>query len=157
MAKVNFFSTKLDFQKLIALTIKYSKDDFAYLVLQVEIEDSNKKVDDYFLTAYVIDNKWKVRQPVESGTFTADTSASPYPHQNKLYFANYPWSRTKIQALVDSDPNGDKIGHIYFVPNKFPSSDRYVYYKYRPVYKTQAASDLGEEDLNPSPPADPDV
>jgi hypothetical protein len=156
MAKVNFYRAKFNFSDLLALSKKYPKEaDFSYLIFQSQIDDSNKRNDDYILTAYVVGGNMHVQEPVSSTALLPDTSTDPFEFKGKLFFANYYWSREKIEELIKTDPGGSLIDYVLFSPNKYPRSDRYVHYTYVPVYKA-AGTALGDEGaLNPSPPADP--
>lgn len=147
-----------NFSKLIELVNQFpSQTDFAYLVFQLEIEDSNRNRDEFVLTAYRVGSDWSVKQKLGSSYITADYQANDYKHSGKLFFSNYPLSRAKIDAFVALDPTGMQIDHLYFDPEAYPQNKKYVRYQVTAIFKTLLLrmSSTADTNLNPSPPADP--
>jgi hypothetical protein len=160
MSQVRFYPMKFMFNKLLELTTKYpSATEMAYIVFQLEMEDSNRNRDEYILTAYVVDSSWKVKEVLDSSFITPDNQADPYRHSGKLYFANYPLSRAKIDALKGLDPGGTQIEYLSFEPSAYPRQRKYVRYIITAVNKGTLLlmTTNGDSELNPSPPADPSV
>lgn len=160
MSQVRFYPMKFDFTKLRDLATKYpSATDMAYIVFQLEMEDSNKNRDEYILTASVVDSSWKVKEVLNSTFIAPDYQADPYKHSGKLYFSNYPLSRAKIDALIALDPGGTQIQYLSFEPSAYPRQKKYVRYIITAVngQTLLIMTTNGDAELNPSPPADPSV
>jgi hypothetical protein len=158
MSQVRFYPALFNFKKLIELTTLYpSSTDFAFLVFQLEMEDSNKNRDEYVLTGYVVGSDWSVKKKLDSSFISADYQADPYKHSGKLYFSNYPLSRSKVDAFKNMDPTGEQIEHLYFEPAAYPRQKKYVHYHITAIYMSLLISKStgADTDLNPSPPADP--
>lgn len=165
MPKVNFYSMKLDFANLIRMDKDYpSETDFAFLIFQPEIENSENKHDEYILTAYRVGSDWQTKAKVDATYLTPDSTKSD-PIKGKLNFANLPFRRQRIKGYLDQDPSGSLINYLHLVPEKYDRDDSYISYRITPIYKTDE-DEIGEgvlpipppppppDYLQPSPPAD---
>src|SRR5688572_11879591 len=155
MPKVNFYAMKLDFANLIKMDKDFpSETDFAFLIFQPEIENSEKKHDEYILTAYRIGSDWKTKARVDAKYLTPDSAKSD-PIKGKLNFANLPFSRQRIKGYIEQDPGGSLINYLHLVPEKYDRDNSYISYRITPIYKT--AHGPGEGALPaPPPPPPPD-
>lgn len=159
MAKVFFYAMKLDFENLIKMDKDYSETDFAFLIFQPEIEDSEKNRDEYILTAYRVGSDGITKAVIESKYLTADSTKTD-PIKGKLSFANLPLSRVRIKEYIKT---GSLIDYLLLVPEKFDRNPNYICYQIIPKYKTadviNTSNDVlafappPNEYLHPSPPA----
>lgn len=153
MPKVHFYAMKLDFANLIKMDKDYPSDtDFAFLIFQPEIENSEKRQDEYILTAYRVGSDLKTKAPVDAKYLTPDSTKSD-PIKGKLNFGNLPFSRQRIKDYIKQDPGGTLIDYLHLVPEKYESDNSYISYRITRIYKT-AAHD-GEEGALPVPPPPP--
>lgn len=156
MPKVNFYAMKLDFANLIKMDKDYPSDtDFAFLIFQPEIENSEKRQDEYILTAYRVGSDGITKAPVDAKYLTRDSAKSD-PIKGRLNFGNLPFSRQRIKDYIKRYPGGTLIDYLHLVPEKYESDNSYISYRITPVYIT-AAHDAEEGALPvPPPPPPPD-
>jgi hypothetical protein len=152
MPKVNFYAMKLDFANLIKMDKDFPSDtDFAFLVFQPEIENSEKRQDEYILTAYRVGSDWTTKARVDSRYLIPDSAKSD-PIKGKLNFANLPFSRKRIKDYIKQDPNGNLIDYLHLVPEKYDRDDSYISYRITPINKTDHETGEGALPVPPPPP-----
>lgn len=156
MPKVHFYAMKLDFANLIKMDKEYPSDtDFAFLIFQPEIENSEKRHDEYILTAYRVGSDWKTKAKVEAKYLAPDNTKSD-PIKGQLNFGNLPFSRHRIRGYIEQDPGGTLIDYLHLVPEKYDRDDNYISYRITPIYKS-GGDEIGEGVLPvPPPPPPPD-
>lgn len=157
MPKVHFYAMKLDFANLIKIDKDYpSETDFAFLIFQPEIENSEKRHDEYILTAYRVGSDWKTKAKIDAEYLTSDSEKSD-PIKGKLNFANLPFSRQRIKDYIKQDPTGSLISYLHLVPEKYDRNESYISYRITAVNKTAAhETEEGAPPLPPPPPPSDD-
>jgi hypothetical protein len=167
MAKVYFFQMRVTLQSVIDLLDKYSganADKFEWLLFQPETEKPKKNRDEFELAAFVLDTNWKVTEvlsrdsiPKPDSILCRDENKPKHEHveNEDLSFANYPWKRSKIEALINS-LNPALIKYLYFIPTKSETYPKYIIFKIVPASAAFVfVETLTGDELNPSPPFEP--
>jgi len=151
MAQVRFYGMKMPFDPVRTW---YSAGCYA-IIFQLEMEDAEKWRDEYVLIAYPVDSAGKIMADKYSLTTIKDIK---YFAKGKLFLGNLPMSKTKIEKFIESD-KVLKIDYLLFKPQAPDTSEPKLkdYVSYHIEAKPDRIEILVDEDLNPSPPADPSV
>jgi hypothetical protein len=153
MAQVRFYGMQMPFD--IVRTWFNNLGCYA-IIFQLEMEDAEKWRDEYVLIAYPVDAAGKILADKYILTVIKEIK---YLAKGKLFLGNLPMSKTKIENFIASD-KVLKIDYLLFTPQTPDTSTEPKlkdYVSYNVVAKPDRIEILVDEDLNPSPPADPSV
>jgi hypothetical protein len=160
MAQVKFYPMRIRFQKLRDLLDLYDGDEahnFANLVFQNENPDAPQNRDEFDLTAFVVRSNGTVQdQILDAADLSRDPNNNPHrKNAQKVAFANYSLSRARIEGYRDG-AGGNLIEYLILIPADYDRDPRYIKY----IISARNANEplvvgFTENELNPSPPADP--
>ena len=157
MAQVRFFPMQVRFQKLRELLDQYDATNFSTLVFQPQNPDAQQSRDEYDLTAFVVRSDGSVQDHiVGEENISRLPDVQPYrSNANKIALGNYPLSRELIVLYRDGQ-GGHLIEYLTFIPEEYSRDNRYVSYIIRRKnVQGNPVANFTEDQLNPSPPADP--